>query len=95
MPDHKPANLSAFSSFVTVPESENRLKHKKEKAITLVCLQTRKKADSAINAKIINLKARTDAVRAALKQRKLKFNATVMALEGYEHMLAKIEAELI
>lgn len=95
MPDNKPVNLSAFSSFVTVPESANTLKNKKFKSVTLVCLQANPKRTPEQNARVIALKERADSVRKELKKRGLKFNLSAMALDGIEQILAKIEAELL
>jgi uncharacterized membrane protein len=96
MLDHnKPANLSQFSSFVTIPEASNTLKRKKFKSITLISLSAQGTNSPEWCEKIATLKQRTEAVRNCLKKRGLKFNQSKMALDAYEEMLARIEAELI
>jgi len=94
MSDIKPANLSAFSSFVTVPEASNTQKRKKFKTVTLINVSAQGTHGPEWRARIIAIKERTDAVRENLKKRGLKFNQSKMALEGYEMMLARLEAEL-
>jgi uncharacterized membrane protein len=93
--DHnKSVNLSQFSSFVTIPEASNTLKQKKFKAITLASLSAQGHNSPEWKERILLLKERTDAVRDCLKKRGLKFNQSKMALDAYEQMLARIEAEL-
>jgi len=91
----KPANLSQFSSFVTVPEASNSQKQKKFKAVTLISLSAQGHNSPEWRDRIVAIKERTDAVRECLKKRGLKFNQSKMALDAYEQLLARIEAELI
>jgi uncharacterized membrane protein len=91
----KPANLSQFSSFVTIPEASQTLKRKKFKSVTLASLTAQGTHAPEWRDRIVALKGRTDAVRACLEKRGLKFNASKMALDAYEQMLARLESELI